>query len=359
MNSAEKNEQGATGIRPALSTMILIAGVSAGLVLCYLIAAPFLPAIVWSVTLALLFSPVQAYLERLIRSPSLAALLSVVIAALAVVVPAVIISGLLLNEAIRGAVRMAEIVDPDTWARLVADNDALAPVATQISNWLDLTGLLDSLAVSLSAWSGDLIQGSIKGLITMLVTFFFLFYFLRDRAKVIAGLEELLPFTASEFAILAGRVSDTVYASVYGTLVVATVQGALGGLMFWWIGLPSPFFWGFIMGLLAIVPFLGAFVIWVPAAIILAVNGDLISAFILALWGTVVVGLIDNIIYPILVGGRLRLHSAVSFVAILGGLVLFGPSGVVLGPLIFAVSQSLLLIARGRMTNDNHVAGAQ
>jgi len=183
MNSAEEKEQGATGIRPALSTMILIAGVSAGLVLCYLIAAPFLPAIVWSVTLALLFSPVQAYLERLIRSPSLAALLSVVIAALAVVVPAVIISGLLLNEAIRGAVRMAEIVDPDTWARLVADNDALAPVAAQISNWLDLTGLLDSLAVSLSTWSGDLIQGSIKGLITMLVTFFFLFYFSRYRRK--------------------------------------------------------------------------------------------------------------------------------------------------------------------------------
>ena len=229
MSGTDNNSRGATGIRPAISTTILIVGVSAGLFLCYLIAAPFVPAIVWSLTLALLFSPLQAYLERVMRSPSLAALLSVVIAALAVVVPAVIISGLLLGEAIGGAVRMAEVVDPDTWAKLVAGNDALAPVAAQISSWLDLTGLLDSLAVSLSAWSGDLIQGSIKGLITMLVTFFFLFYFLRDRAKVIAGVEEMLPFTASEFAILAGRVTDTVYASVYGTLVVATVQGALGG----------------------------------------------------------------------------------------------------------------------------------
>tara|TARA_R110000824_G_scaffold31702_2_gene102910 strand:+ start:1992 stop:3101 length:1110 start_codon:yes stop_codon:yes gene_type:complete len=353
MTGAEKPGSGGSGFRPTASTVILIAGVTVGLVLCYIIAAPFVPAIVWSVTLALLFTPLQVRLELLVRSPSLAACLAVIVAALVVVVPAVTISGLLLNEAMRGAVHMANIVNPDTWVQLVEDNEVLAPVASQLSGWLDLTGLLNSMASSLSGWSGNFIQGSIKGLITMLITFFFLFYFLRDREKVIARLEEMLPFADAEFAILAGRVSDTVFASVYGTLVVASIQGTLGGLMFWWLGLPSPFFWGFIMGLLAIVPFLGAFVIWVPTAIILAIGGDLISAAILVLWGTVVVGLIDNIIYPILVGRRLRLHSAVSFVAILGGLALFGPSGVVLGPVIFAISQSLLLIARQRMTDDS------
>jgi predicted PurR-regulated permease PerM len=157
------------------------------------------------------------------------------------------------------------------------------------------------------------------------------------------------PFSDKEFAVLTGRVSDTVFASVYGTLVVASIQGALGGLIFWWLGLPFPFFWGFIMGLLAIVPFLGAFVIWVPTAIILAIGDDLLSAAILVAWGTVVVGLIDNIIYPILVGRRLRLHLTISFVAILGGLALFGPSGIVLGPVVFAVSQSLLRIVHQRM----------
>lgn len=352
MTGAENTGSGRSGFRPTASTVILIAGVTAGLIICYFIAAPFVPAIVWSVTLALLFTPLQVRLEPLVRSPSLAACLVVVLAALLVVVPAVIISGLLLNEAMRGAAHMADIVNPATWTRLVEDNELLAPLMNQMGGWLDLTGLLNNMASALSAWSGSFIQGSIKGLVTMLVTFFFLFYFLRDRQKVIARLEEMLPFSASEFAVLTGRVSDTVFASVYGTLVVATIQGALGGLMFWWLGLPSPFFWGFIMGLLAIVPFLGAFVIWVPAAIILAVGGDLISAAILALWGTVVVGLIDNIIYPILVGRRLRLHSAVSFVAILGGLALFGPSGIVLGPVIFAISQSLLLIARQRMMDS-------
>jgi predicted PurR-regulated permease PerM len=339
--------------RPTASTVILIASVVAVLVLCYFIAAPFVPAIVWSITLALLFTPLQVRLETVVRSPSLAACLVVVLAALLVVVPAVIIFGLLLTEAMRGAAHLADIVNPDTWARLAEDNQLLAPLVNQISGWLNLSGLLDSMASSLSVWSGNFIEGSIRGLITMMVTFFFLFYFLRDQKKVLAGLEEILPFSNKEFAVLTGRVSDTVFASVYGTLVVATIQGALGGLMFWWLGLPSPFFWGFIMGLLAIVPFLGAFVIWVPTAIILAIGGDLLSAAILVAWGTVVVGLIDNIIYPILVGRRLRLHSTISFVAILGGLVLFGPSGIVLGPVVFAVSQSLFLIVHQRM-KDAH-----
>ena len=340
---------GGSAFRPTASTVILLAGVTAGLVICYLIAAPFVPAIVWSVTLALLFTPLQARLEPWARSPGLAACLVVVLAALVVVVPATIIFGLLLNEAMRGAVRMTEMIDPATWAQLVEDNGLLADLVDRIGGWIDLNSLTNNLASALSQWSGSFIQGSIKGLVTMLITFFFLFFLLRDREKAVALLEEMLPFTASEFSVLTGRVSDTVFATIYGTLVVATVQGTLGGLMFWWLGLPSPFFWGFIMGLLAIVPFLGAFVIWVPTAIILAIGGDLISAAILALWGTVVVGLIDNIIYPILVGHRLRLHSAVSFVAILGGLALFGPSGIVLGPVIFAISQSLLLIARQRM----------
>jgi predicted PurR-regulated permease PerM len=356
MNGTGNSISGKSGFRPTASTIILIAGVTAGLALCYIIAAPFVPAIVWSVTLALLFIPLQIYLESLVRSASLAACLSVGLAALVVVVPAVIISGLLLNEAMRGAAHMAAIVNPAIWTQMAEDNDTLVLLGNQLGGWLDLTGLLDNMSASLSSWSGSFIQGSIKGLITMLVTFFFLFYFLRDREKIKTGLQDMLPFTAAEYLLLSRRVSDTVFASVYGTMVVAAIQGTLGGLMFWWLGLPSPFFWGLIMGLLAIVPFLGAFVVWVPTAIILAIGGDLVSAAILVVWGTVVIGLIDNILYPVLVGRRLRLHSAVSFVAILGGLALFGPSGIVLGPVIFAVSQSLLEIARNRMGNGGQTA---
>jgi predicted PurR-regulated permease PerM len=103
------------------------------------------------------------------------------------------------------------------------------------------------------------------------------------------------------------------------------------------------------MGALAIVPFLGAFVIWVPVAIFLVLNGEINSAVILTIWGTIIIGLVDNIIYPMLVGNRLRLHSVPSFVAILGGLLLFGTSGIVLGPIIFVTAPILFRILRDRM----------
>jgi predicted PurR-regulated permease PerM len=164
----------------------------------------------------------------------------------------------------------------------------------------------------------------------------------------VAAIGHVLPLTAPEYTQLTGRITNTVFASVYGTAAVAVLQGGLGGAMFWWLDLPAPLFWGVMMGLLGIVPFLGAFVIWAPAAMFLALNGDLQSAILLTLWGTLVVGLVDNVLYPILVGKRLMLHSVLSFIAVVGGLLLFGAAGIILGPIVVAGAQTLLEIWRVR-----------
>jgi predicted PurR-regulated permease PerM len=124
--------------------------------------------------------------------------------------------------------------------------------------------------------------------------------------------------------------------------------------MFWWLGLPAPVFWGVLMGLLAVVPFLGAFVIWAPAALVLGLAGDLASAALLVVWGTIVVGLVDNVMYPMLVGQRLMLHTIPSFIAVAGGVVLLGATGIVLGPVIVAVSVTLMEILRRRATEPPH-----
>ena len=147
---------------------------------------------------------------------------------------------------------------------------------------------------------------------------------------------------------LFANVSDTVHATLYGTITVAIVQGALGGLMFWWLGLPAPLLWGVVMGLLAVVPVLGAFVIWIPAAIFLVLEGSGAKALLLTLWGVIVVGGIDNLLYPMLVGKRLRMHTVPAFIAIVGGLIVFGPSGLILGPVIVTVTRLLLHIWRAR-----------
>jgi predicted PurR-regulated permease PerM len=131
------------------------------------------------------------------------------------------------------------------------------------------------------------------------------------------------------------------------------VQGALGGLMFWWLGLPAPIVWGVVMAVLAILPMFGAALVWVPAAGFLAIEGDLDKALLLTAWGTLVVGLIDNLLYPVLVKGRLRMHTVPVFISVLGGLFAFGATGVVLGPLILAVAIALLEIWRRRMADGD------
>ena len=151
-----------------------------------------------------------------------------------------------------------------------------------------------------------------------------------------------LPLKKPETEHLLRRVAETVHATVYGTLAVAAVQGTLGGLMFWALGLPTPLLWGLVMGLLSIVPVLGAFIVWIPAAILLLLDGSWIRAGILAAWGGLVVGGIDNVLRPMFVGNRLRLHTIPAFISIVGGLLVFGAPGFILGPL--AATMTMLFI---------------
>jgi predicted PurR-regulated permease PerM len=144
------------------------------------------------------------------------------------------------------------------------------------------------------------------------------------------------------------RVRDTIFATVYGTAAVSAVQGLLGGLMFWWLGLPAALLWGVIMALLAVVPMLGAYVVWVPAALFLAIEGSWGKALILAVWGGVIIGISDNLLRPVLVGNRLKLHTVLVFMSVVGGLILFGPTGLILGPVTLTVTTVLLEVWRSR-----------
>jgi predicted PurR-regulated permease PerM len=331
---------------------LLTAALIIGLTLCYFIALPFIPALVWSMTLAVMLAPFERWLRTKIGRPTISVSLTLVLAALMVVAPVILVLGALVSKLIDSTGLLSAMLSAENWPGVARQHPGLSPVMTWISGHLDLPELLQSLTAQLAQWGASLVQGSLASVVTLLLTFYFLFYLLRDRGLVLAAMERMIPLSRSELHSLINRLVQTIFASVYGTAAVAALQGFLGGMVFWWLGLPSPLFWGVIMGLLAVVPFLGAFVIWVPANLALALDGQWLSAAILAIWGTLVVGLVDNIVYPILVGRQLALHSVISFIAIVGGLLLFGPHGVVLGPLIVAAAQALLEIWRGRLDDD-------
>jgi len=238
------------------------------------------------------------------------------------------------------------------WREAVAASPRLAAAVAWAEDQLDLAGIVGGLATRLSALSTSLLRGSINQLINLVLTFYFLFYFLRDWPQALRALRNLSPLSDAETEQVARRFVETVHATMFGTVAVAAVQGTLGGLMFWWLGLPTPVFWGVVMGLLAIVPMLGAFVVWVPASIALAIDGEWTKALVLAAWGGLIIATIDNLLYPVLVGNRLKLHTVVTFVGAVGGVILFGAYGIVLGPAIVAVTGTLIELLRRRFVGE-------
>ena len=225
-------------------------------------------------------------------------------------------------------------------------------MAAWLNQQLDLPSLLASLATWLSNIGAAFVRGSLRQVFEVGLTFYLLFYFLRDRHAAKAAVRRWLPLTHGEADTLFRRVFDTVHATVYGTLAVAAVQGVLGGIIFWVLGLPTPLLWGLVMGLLSIVPVLGSFVIWVPAAILLLLDGSWVRALILAAWGAIVIGGIDNILRPMFVGNRLQLHTIPAFISMIGGLFLFGAPGFILGPLIVTMTMLLVEFWRRRVATE-------
>jgi predicted PurR-regulated permease PerM len=324
--------------------LVLTTVTGIGIYLCYLLAAPFIPALAWALALAVLFVPLQRWLESKVKRPTLAAAICVLLVVLVVLVPAGFIAKQIIDEVAKGANAISASVISGEWRRPFDSHPHIALLATWIEQNFDLQGTVHAAASWLTNTAKYFVRESILQVIGIVLTFYMLFYSLRDRGVALKSLRSLSPLTKADINQLFGDVLDTVHATVYGTFVVAAVQGALGGLMFWWLGLPEPLLWGVVMGLLAVVPVLGAFIIWIPAALFLALEGSEGRALLLTLWGAIVVGGIDNFLYPILVGRRLKMHTVIAFVSTVGGLIVIGPSGLILGPVIFTVTRVLLEI---------------
>ncbi len=341
------------GSRGHMRALVLIVATALGLYLCYRLALPFLPALAWALALATLFSPLQRWLESKLKRPGLAAAVSVLVAGLIVAVPVTFVGRQLIVESAKGAELITTKVESGEWRRAIEAQPRLALLADWIDRKVDLPGTLKSLATWLTTTAGAIVKGSMVQVIGFCLTFYLLFYFLRDRRTALQSLRSLAPLTSAEMDRLSGRVTDSIHATVYGTLAVSAVQGLLGGLMFWWLGLPAPLLWGVVMALLAVVPVLGAFVIWIPAAVFLALEGSWGKALILSVWGGVVVAGIDNMLYPILVGNRLKMHTVLAFISLVGGLMFFGPAGLILGPVVLTVTTALLEIWRSRTAAES------
>lgn len=341
------------GSRNYVQIFVLMFATSVGLYLCFLLAVPFLSPIAWSLALAVVCVPLQRRIENMVRSPGLAAGISVFLIGAAILTLVTFVGQRLAREASNGTQMINARIESGEWRRAIELHPRLIPVA----DWMEqqnLPATVKSMATWMSTTGSGFVRGSVIELVSLLLTFYLLFYLLRDRRAAVSALRTALPLTSAEMDRMLHRVGDTMHATIYGTLIVASIQGFLGGLMFWFLGLSAPLLWGVVMGLLAIIPVLGAFIIWIPAALFLAAEGHWGQAIMLSLWGLIVVGTIDNLLRPILVGQRLQMPTVLAFISVVGGIAVFGPSGLILGPVALTVTTVLLEIwPRRTVTKDS------
>ncbi len=349
----EKNWPNADQIR----FLIVVSVTGMGLYLCYLLTVPFLASLTWSLVLSVTFSHAHEKIEMRIKHPNFAAGVSVAAILILVVFPVVIVVQQLAQEAANGAVYIEAQIRNGEWREVLVGQPILTRAVQWVEEQLDLAGTAGSISSYLTTLGTSVLLNSINQFLNLILTFYMLFFFLRDRREIVRKLQSLSSLTSTETRYVLSRFVDTIHATVFGKLVVAAVQGTLSGLMFWWLGLPLPILWGAVMGMLSIVPVLGAFVVWVPAAIYLALEGDWGKALVLTAWGMGVVATIDNILYPMLVGDRLKLHAVATFIGAIGGILAFGAAGLILGPAIISVTLALIKILKKRFDRKLGIAG--
>lgn len=323
--------------------------------LCYLLALPFVPALAWAVAVAVVAHPMHEWIRRRLRRKSLAAALSVLLVSITILAPAVFVVHQVTNDAVASIEGLKDSMGAGGWRQIAERNALVASVIEWVEREVNIQEQIEQAAANLLKAAKGLVSGSIYVATGLLITLFLLFYFFRDKDTIVGGLRKSLPLSPRETDEVFRNVQDTIYAIVYGSLFLAIVQGTLGGLMFWILGLPSPLLWGAVMAVLAVLPVLGAAIIWAPAAIYLALTGNWDKALILTAWGAIAVGLIDNVLYPLIVKGRLRLHTVPVFISIIGGLVAFGAVGLVLGPMVLALAVALGDVWRRRMADGEAV----
>ncbi len=304
----------------------------------------FLLPVFWAVVLAVLFRPLQERWLRVMKErKSLASLLTLLTIVLIAILPLFLIGLAVARESIALYDRIAsgeiDVTEPI---------ELIRGALPQVTGYLDRLGVeteritqnLSQSAVAISQFIAskalDLGQNALRFTALFFIMLYILFFFLRDGNRMLDGLIRALPLGDDRERRLFAKFVEVSRATIKGTLVVGAVQGAIGGLLFWVLGIGAPIFWGVLMTLLSFLPAIGAAIIWLPAAIILIVTGQVIKGLILIAAGTLIIGLVDNLLRPILVGRDTQMPDFLILLATLGGITLFGISGFVIGPIIAA-----------------------
>jgi predicted PurR-regulated permease PerM len=335
--------------RKVLLTLALTATVALGMILF-----PFYGVVLWAAVTGMVFAPLHRLLLRYTgKRHAVAALTTLMVVLLIVVLPMVFLAAAMAGE----AATVYQRLQSGEWNATLYLRDVFDTLPGWFRRLLEAIGLPNfnslqrKVTVVMSQGSQfiatqalSLGQNTFEFVASLFVTLYLAFFFIRDGSSMVQLLRNALPLTAPHKVELFDQFTVVIRATVKGTLLVAAIQGALGGIAFWFLGVSGALLWAVLMAFLALLPLIGSALVWVPVAAYFLLIGALWQSLALTLWGVLVMGLIDNVLRPILVGRDAHLPDYIVMIATVGGLSVFGINGFVLGPVIAAMFFSVWTI---------------
>jgi predicted PurR-regulated permease PerM len=308
---------------------------------------PYAGAVFWGIVLAILFAPLYRRISKATHPKnSLAAMATVIVIVVMVIIPLSLIAASLLQQAaavydmvksgqIDFAMQFQKVLQVlPGWMRTLLSNLGLT----------DLAGLQERLSAAAAQISQGVARYALNaGRVTfdftvqIAVMLYLLFFLLRDGTSIATRVGAAIPLSRYYKQRLLTNFITVIRATVKGNVLVAIIQGALGGLIFWFLGIHAPLLWAVVMAFLSLLPAIGAAVVWLPVAVYLLLTEAIWEGVVLILFGVLVIGLVDNLLRPMLVGKDTRMPDYLVLLTTLGGMALFGLSGFVIGPVIAAL----------------------
>ncbi|MBK7142187.1 MAG: AI-2E family transporter [bacterium] len=338
--------------RHYLSISLFLTVAAAVIFLFYKLLAPFFAPLMWATVFAILFHPLYKRLLKRVKRPGLASILILFLIIIVIIGPVVLLSVMLVEQAASAVQRVTEMRQSgqlDTiWSQVAPWWDS---VVQRLSPYVDIQKLdLRAMTEDAVSWLGNffvnqtswIIANVSKAIFYFLLMLFTLYYLLKDGEKLVERIAALMPLERSRTNAMLKELHGIINSTMISGIVIALIQGAVGGMMFALVGIPSALFWGAIMAFLSVIPLLGAFIIYVPAGLILIINGDVVQGCIIIGVGTLIVSQIDNFLRPYMVAGGTNMHPLMLFLSMTGGIALLGIEGLIAGPLVAAAFVTIL-----------------
>ncbi|MBN2112301.1 AI-2E family transporter [Candidatus Woesearchaeota archaeon] len=327
--------------------------------MAYLVVKPFITALLTSAVLAYIFYPLYESLNRKINRKNASAFIVSILIILLLAIPIAFLVTAITKESQVTYIRAKQIFTTGDIFSIgcPAEEDG---VICRFSNWVGnfigqpnvryhLEKSMQGITDTISRKASEFIFSIPTIVLNIFVTFFTTFYLFRDGKKIMERIKQLIPLKLHHQKQIFHQLDEITYAILYGSLLVAAVQGIVGAVGFYFFGVSSPLMWGILMGITALLPFIGTAIVWVPVSAVIIIQGitthtnsTTLKGIGLLLYGALVVSTIDNFLRPYIVGKKGGIHPVLVLVGVLGGIAFFGFIGLIIGPLILAIMITFL-----------------